>query len=162
MIFHEAYFRKSTNERRLQKTAEEIAGLKKKLERKERRISELKRLFMKVYEDNAAGRLNDERYEMLSQSYESEQKQLEKEIVSLEKQIAKQENQEKDLDQFIEKATKMAGLQELDGYKLHEMIDAIYVEAPDKSSGHRVQRIHIKYNLVGFIPIDTLSGRQTA
>lgn len=141
VIFHEAYFRKSTNERRLQKTAEEIAGLKKKLERKKRRISELKRLFMKVYEDNAAGRLNDERYEMLSQSYESEQKQLEEEIVSLEKQIAKQENQEKDLDQFIEKAKKMAGLQELDGYKLHEMIDAIYVEAPDKSSGHRVQRI---------------------
>ena len=76
--------------------------------------------------------------------------------------LMESENQEKDLDQFIEKAKKMAGLQELDGYKLHEMIDAIYVEAPDKSSGHRVQRIHIKYNLVGFIPIDTLSGRQTA
>ena len=38
----------------------------------------------------------------------------------------------------------------------NELIEAIYVEASDKSSGHRVQRIHIKYSDIGFIPINEL------
>ena len=59
---------------------EEIRSLRKQLERKEKRIAELKRLFMKIYEDNAAGRLSDDRYEMLSVNYETEQKQLEAEV----------------------------------------------------------------------------------
>ena len=40
--------------------------------------------------------------------------------------------------------------------------DGIYVDAPDKSSGHRVQHIHIKYNGLGFIPLDKLLQKETA
>ena len=36
------------------------------------------------------------------------------------------------------------------------------MEAPDKSSGHRVQRIHIKYSDIGFIPNNELMAKQTA
>lgn len=64
--------------------------------------------------------------------------------------------------QFIAKAKKYAGVKELDGYILHEFIKAIYVEAPDKSSGHRVRNIHIEYNGIGFLPIGMLMERQTA
>ena len=32
----------------------------------------------------------------------------------------------------------------------------IYVEAHDKSSGKRKQKIHIFYDLIGFIPVDVL------
>ncbi|MCL2057108.1 MAG: DUF4368 domain-containing protein, partial [Oscillospiraceae bacterium] len=39
---------------------------------------------------------------------------------------------------------------------------AVYVEAPDKSSGKRRQKIHISYDLIGFIPLDTLMKRETA
>ncbi len=35
-------------------------------------------------------------------------------------------------------------------------IIGIYVEAPDKSSGKRKQKIHISYDLIGFIPVDVL------
>lgn len=34
--------------------------------------------------------------------------------------------------------------------------EAIYVKAPDKSSGKRKQHIHIKYDGIGFIPLDEL------
>ena len=54
-------------------------------------ITELKRLFIKIYEDNAKGNLNDERYEMMSQNYEAEQKQLEAEVVALRHEIEVQE-----------------------------------------------------------------------
>lgn len=50
-------------------------------------MAELKRLFMKIYEDNASGRLSDERFDLPSQSYKAEQKQLEAEIVTLQQEI---------------------------------------------------------------------------
>ena len=56
---------------------------RKQLERNERRIAELKRLFVKICEDNVKGKLNDERFEMMSQNYEEEQKRLEAEVVAL-------------------------------------------------------------------------------
>ncbi len=44
---------------------------------------------------------------------------------------------------------------------LRELVRAIYVEAPDKSS-KRKQKIHIEYDLVGFIPVDKLIKTEQA
>ena len=41
-------------------------------------------------------------------------------------------------------------------YALRELVKAVYVDAPDKSSGKRRQGIHINYDLVGLIPSDKL------
>ena len=54
------------------------------------------------------------------------------------------------------------GIEELDGYALRELVSAIYVDAPDKSSGKRVQHIHIKYDGLGFIPLNDLMKEETA
>ena len=37
-----------------------------------------------------------------------------------------------------------------------------YVDAPDKSSGKRVQHIHIKYDGLGYIPLDELEAKEKA
>ncbi|MBQ9264418.1 MAG: recombinase family protein, partial [Clostridia bacterium] len=87
----EDYFRQVMTAQKRQASKEAIQIRKKELDRDERRISELKRLFIKVYEDNAAGRLSDERYEMLSQTYEAEQKQLEADTARLRQEIEVQE-----------------------------------------------------------------------
>ena len=115
----------------------------------------LKRLFIRIYEDNANGRLNDERFDRPGQHYEAEQKQLETEIVDLQRQIEVQ-IKNKSLDKFIQKVKNYIGITDIDAYKLHELVSAIYVDAPDKSSGKRKQHIHIKYDGVGFIPLDKL------
>lgn len=54
------------------------------------------------------------------------------------------------------------GIEELDGYALRELVSAICVDAPDKSSGKRVQHIHIKYDGLGFIPLTELMKKETA
>ena len=38
---------------------------------------------MKIYEDNVNGKLSDDRFDMMSQSYDAEQKQLEEEVLSI-------------------------------------------------------------------------------
>ncbi len=162
ILRYEAHFRAVMERQMRLESDEKIRADRKKLERGEKRIAELKRLFMKIYEDNAGGRLNDERFEMLSQSYEAEQKQLELEVANLRKEIEVQAEQNESLDKFIQKAKKYVAITALDAYTLHELVSAIYVDAPDKSSGKRRQHIHIKYDGPGFIPLDELMKEETA
>ena len=98
----------------------------------------------------------------LSQTYEAEQKQLEAEAITLQQEIEVQERQNENLEKFIQKAHKYVGIEELDGYALRELVSAIYVDAPDKSSGKRVQHIHIRYDGLGFIPLNELMKKETA
>ena len=143
-------------------STEKIQISRKQLDRNEKRIAELKRLFIKVYEDNANGKLSDERFEMMSQSYEAEQKQLEAEVITLRHEIEVQERQNENIEKFVQKAQQYVDITELDPYALRELVQGIYVEAPDKSSGKRVQHIHIKYDGIGFIPLDELIKEETA
>ena len=143
-------------------TAEKLKISRKQLDRNEKRIVELKRLFIKIYEDNAKGKLSDERFDMMSQSYDAEQKQLESEVIALRQEIEVQERQNENIEKFIQTAQNYVGITELDPYALRELVEAIYVEAPDKSSGKRRQHIHIKYNGIGFIPLNELMQKETA
>ena len=163
ILFHEEYFRKVLYTQRQAQSQEEIRSLRSQQSRAEKRIAELKRLFMKIYEDNAAGRLSNDRYEMLSAAYETEQKQLEAEAIQIQESLAAQEKQAESLEQFIQRIKDHAiEIDHLDGTILHELIDRIEVSAPDKSSGMRVQHVHIKYNGIGFIPIRELMEQETA
>ena len=70
--------------------------------------------------------------------------------------IEEQERQAENLEQFIQRVKRNSDLTELTPYALRELVKAVYVEAPDKSSGKRKQKIHISYDLIGFIPVDAL------
>ena len=159
---HESYFR-AVMEHKLRLSSEEaIRANKKRLAQADKRIVELDRLFIRIYEDNVAGKLSDERFAMMSQSYEDEQMQLKAEIQTLQHDIEVQERQIENLEQFIQRVHKYEDLQELTPYALRELVKAIYIEAPDKSNGKRRQGIRISYDLVGFIPVDELMKQETA
>ena len=162
ILRHEAHFRTVMEEQLRLESGEQIRIRRKRLERNENRIAELKRLFIRIYEDNASGRLSDERFDMLSLTYDAEQKQLEAECITLRQEIEVQERQNENIEKFIQMAHKYVGIDELDGYALRELVSAIYVDAPDKSSGKRVQHIHIKYDGLGFIPLNELMKEETA
>ena len=162
ILRYEQYFRSIMEQQLRLESTEKLQISKGQLERNEKRIAELKRLFIKIYEDNAGGRLSDERYDMLSQSYETEQKQLEAEVITLRQEIEVQERQNENVEMFIQKAKNYVGIETLDPYALRELVQAIYVDAPDKSTGKRRQHIHIKYDGIGFIPLDELMKKETA
>ena len=72
------------------------------------------------------------------------------------------DRQNQNLDLFIERIQKYSALDELTPYAAHELIKAIYVGTPDKSSGKRRQSVHIEYDLIGFIPLNELMKQETA
>ena len=159
---YEAHFRLEMEQKLRLQSEETTRVYKKRLAQAEKRIGELDRLFIKIYEDNAKGKLNDDRFAMMSKTYEDEQAQLKVEIVNLQKEIEVQERQIEDLEQFIQRARRYTDLTELRPYALRELVKAVYVEAPDKSSGKRKQRVHIEYDLVGYIPVDELIKAEQA
>ena len=59
-------------------------------------------------------------------------------------------------------AHKHVGIDELDGYALRELVSAIYTDAPDKSVGKRVRHIRIRYDGLGFIPLNERMKEKTA
>ncbi len=63
---------------------------------------------------------------------------------------------------FLQKADKYVEIEKLAPYILRELIQGIYVEALDKSSEKRRQSTHIRYDGIGFIPVDILTNRKTA
>jgi DNA invertase Pin-like site-specific DNA recombinase len=159
---YEGHFR-SIMESRLQAESKEALRVKQKqLEKDEKRIQELDRLFIRLYEDNVASRISDDRFTMMSQAYESEQYELKAEAEVLRQEIETQEQQNQNLELFIQKIRKYVELTELTPYAAHELIKAIYVGAPDKSSGKRRQSIHICYDLIGFIPLSELMTQEMA
>ena len=159
---YEKHFR-AVMEQRLRMSSEEaIRGYKTQFAQAERRLAELDRLFIRIYEDNVSGRITDERFSLMSKTYEDEQAQLKVDIHRLRQEIEVQERQIEDLEKFIQRVHKYEDLQEMTPYALRELVKGIYIEAPDKSSGKRRQGIRISYDLVGFVPVEELLKQETA
>ena len=66
------------------------------------------------------------------------------------------------IEQFVQRVKRNSTLTKLTPYALRELVKAVYVEAPDKSSGKRKQKVHIEYDLVGYIPVDELLKAEQA
>lgn len=75
---------------------------RKQLEKAEKRIQELDRLFVRTYEDNVSGKLSDGRFAAMSRGYEEEQQDLKEAAETLRKEIEVQEQQNQNLGLFIE------------------------------------------------------------
>ena len=120
------------------------------------------RLFVRIYEDNVAGKLDDGRFAMMSKNYTEEQKNLKTEVKGLQQRIHEQEQQAENIEQFVQRVKKNGTLTELTPYALRELAKAVYVEAPNKSSGKRRQKVYIEYDLVGYIPVDELLKEEQA
>lgn len=154
---HEAHFR-VVMERQMKLNAEDSVQLRKKrLNKVEKRIKELDQMFIRLYGDNVKGRISDERFAMMSTTYEDEQAQLKAEAETLRQEIETQAQSEVDLESFVEKVRKYSDLQELTPYALRELVKGIYVKAPIEIDGKRHQNIRIQYDFVGFIPMDELN-----
>ena len=115
-------------------------------------MEKIDRLFKRLYEDNISGKINDNRFEKLSTDYENEQAELTEKMQLLEQEITQQEKEADSIEQFILRAKKYPNLQELTAAVLHDLVNRVYVSAPDKSSGQRVQDVHISLACIGFLP----------
>lgn len=148
---YEQDFIKAVTDKSLTEQKKELAKKQRELTQAQRRIAELDTLFQRIYEDNISGKLSDERFSKLSTAYEDEQKTLTIKAKLLHTELEKEQEQAVNVSQFIALVKKHTEMQKLSPVIVNEFIERIIVHAPDKSSGHRIQEVHIKYNFVGDI-----------
>lgn len=142
---NEDEFVRSAMENSTENHFNELKKAKKTLTQSKKRILELDKLFARLYEDNVSGKISDERFFVMSRSYEDEQKQLKQTVSELTDFIETKEQKTADTMQFIDIVRKYMTITELTPEIMHELIEKIVVHAPDKSSGHRTQKIEIFY-----------------
>lgn len=153
---YEDKFRKALGAKRSAEARKELSAKKRTLQKSENRIKELDRLFKRIYEDMVSGVISEARFQMLADSYEQEQDELREKITMLEEEIQNQEDQVENVDRFIQMAKKYLYLEKLTPAVLNDMVSAVYVHAPDKSSGYRIQDVDISYNYIGILPANLL------
>lgn len=149
---YEDIFREKMNAKHTADRKKQTALWRKQIAQAQRRITELSKLFRRMYEDNVNGKLSDIRFEELSTDYEAEQADLENKLEQWQAELDEQEQHTEDVERFIRKCRQYTDLTELTSTILNDLVSKVFVEAPDKSDGKRKQNIHISYDLVGVLP----------
>lgn len=130
-----------------QKQAEQITL---EYEQKQKHCEELDKIISRLYEDNVLGRIGDERYESMSQSYELEQVEIKKALPILKSKIDELKRQSDCADNFINVIKKYTIIDKLDAAILNELIDKIVVHHKEQAEdGRTFQQIEIYYRFVG-------------
>ena len=129
----------------------QLAAKHRELSKAKKRIAEIDALIQKIYEDNASGKLSDERYATLSLSYEEEQKTLKAAVPELQSFLETETDKTESLQRFIQKVKQITELKALTPELIHEFVDKIVVYAPRYLDGKRVQLLDIYYSGVGIL-----------
>jgi len=108
-------------------------------------------LVKRIYEDNVAGKISDERFAKLLNDYEVEQKSLAEQADTLAKELAEQEAKAVSVDKFLALVRKYTDIQELTPGLLREFVERIVVHNAVKVNGQREQEVVIHYNFVGAV-----------
>ena len=129
----------------------ELAEKRRELNKAKKRIAEIDNLIQKLYEDNAIGKISDERYATMSLSYEEEQQELKNALPEMQRYLETETDKTESLQKFIDKVKRITQIKELTPELVHEFIDKIVVYAPRYLDGKRVQIMDIYYNGVGIL-----------
>ena len=147
-------FQKIAHQQRFAEAEKAVKRQRKELEQARKRIAELDRIFKRIYEDDINGTISHERFLKLSAEYEAEQRKLTEFVKAEQAAVDTYEQDRTDFDSFAAVIRKYVGIRELTPAIVNELVKKIIVHAPDKSSGHRRQKIEIVWNFIGELEQD--------
>ena len=147
----DSFFRRlsSRMEHRYMADASEI---KKECERLSARDQEIDDIFLNLYTDKAKGLLTEQRFMKLTDAMEQEQEANRKRMQELNLMMCRTNEQESDVQTFIQEIRQYATIQELDEAVLNRLINRIVIGEVKKVDGQKCQEVKIVYNFVGEIP----------
>ncbi len=150
---YESVFMYMVNERNRLLKVEAQKAEKRKLAQAEKRHDELDFLSKRVYEDNAFGKLSDDRYEKLIQSYEAEQKEIDKTISDLRASLAKTNRESEELRYLFDKLRDLSQVTELDPTLVNTLIKRIEIHDSEKRDGKTYVKVDIYFTAIGMFDI---------
>ena len=140
----------SSTQAELDKTARQA---KREYESAMARINKLDSIIQKLYEDNLEGKISDERFQKMTESYELEQKNLQARVKEIETQLSSIAEQKANTTSFISLVKSCTEVKELDAKTLRIFIEKIIIHQKEKIDGVKTQKVEIIYNGIGKIQI---------
>ena len=140
----------------VEKTHERVADNKLRssaieLDKANQRITELDRIIKKTYEDNVAGRLSDERFDMMYADYEKEQADLKSRTGELIAFLESEKEKSSSVERFLGLVRKYTDVSVLTAEIVRVFIDRIVVYQAVGRGKTRTQRIDVFWNFIGLI-----------
>ena len=143
----------------MEKVERDKAFKQKELDGLLARDRELDSIFERLYEDNIAGKLTDERFAKMSARYEQEQGELGKKIKALRRTLKNEHGQLLTADSFLEIVRKYTNAEKLTLRMIAELVSHIEVYHAEKSAwGETLQRVRIHYNCIGEFDVPDWDG----
>ena len=142
-------FEEAARKQRFQEAEKDAKKRRREIAHAEKRIAELDRIFKRIYEDDISGAISHERFLKLSADYEAEQKELTEQVKVWREAVEIFEQDQADFASFAAIVRKYVGIRELTPTIVNEFVKKIIIHAPDKSSGHRRQKIELVWNFIG-------------
>ncbi len=130
-----------------------LRKLAKDAEKAKKRIKALDDIIKKLLEQNALGRISDERFCALSAEYEAEQNALKKQVADAEESVSKARESKENAEEFTGLIDKYVGVTELNARILNELIEQIVVHDRVTVDGEVRQQVDIYYKFIGMANI---------
>lgn len=118
-----------------------------------KRIQELDVIIQKLYEDNALGKITDERFHKLLTEYEGEQQKAKSQLISLTESSEQSNKETTAQSNFLNLLESVTNVTELTPDLLHRLIDHIeisqgkYIQTPEGK--RKIQTVRIFYKFIG-------------
>ena len=134
-----------------EKEKQELKANTRELTAAEERIKALDKIIQSLYEDKVAGKLSEERYLKLSETYESEQAELTEKVKALKATLEKRKEQQNRIRDFMKLVERYSSIEELTPELIRSFVDKIIVHEKRKENGHYRQEVEIVYNFIGAV-----------
>ena len=143
-------FEKLVKDSLYKEQTEEVKKDQKRMPQITDRMEQIERVMNKLYEDNALGNMDTERYEQLSREYAEEYYTLKAEKEEIKEHLFECENANQRAKRFIRLAESYSNFEELTPTIINEFISKIVVHERDvKRAKYVVQRIEVYFNYIG-------------
>ena len=126
---------------------------KNELQKVEKRLAEIEKIIVKLYEEKVCGNMPPERFELLAKNYESEQSELKEKLEVLKITLEETIEEENNIIKFVSLVKSYTEVKELTPEILNSFIDRIYIGKPERIDGIREQEVRIIYKLVGAVNV---------
>ena len=163
---HEAEFVELVRAQSAVRNGESAKACKKHITKNERRIAELDKLIISIYEDKVKGLLPEERFTQMAAAYEQEQAELKQQTAALQSELDAFNADSMNAQRFIELANRFTHFDELSNVMINEFIDKVLVHEAEWSDGRhpetgrgmgaRTQEVEVYLKYIGNFDVPEL------
>ena len=126
-----------------------LQKMKKAVSDAEKRISEIDRMMIRIYEDNVNGKISDERFLAMRDQYEAEQRVLKASVQTDREKLSKAESKRNDFRLLLKTIRDRTDNETLTPEMVNSLIERIEVHNPVKIDGHKRVQVDIYFTGVG-------------